>query len=113
MEGRAKSGETFVTLSSADQEPDLEGPSHEFDEDHSGAKFPTNTMVMVTKRSAFPFWSYSQNTRGDPAINMYFNNISANFAPFGVIWVSFGRKFYFGSDGSSMVMRGIVCGLLF
>ena len=75
--------------------------------------FPMNTMVMVTKRSAFSFWSYSQNTRGDPAIKTYFGNISANFAPFGVIWILFGRKFYFGSDGSGMVRRGIVCGLLF
>ena len=75
--------------------------------------FLTNTTVIITKRSASPFWSYSQNTRGDPAIKMYFNNISANCAPFGVIWVSFGREFYFGPDGSGMIMSGIVCGLLF
>ena len=55
--------------------------------------FLTNTTVMITKRSASPFWSYSQNTRGDLAIKTYFDNISANSAPFGVIWVSFGRKF--------------------
>ena len=90
MEGRAKSGETFVTLSSADQEPDLEGPSHGFDEDHSGAKFSHEYDGDGYKAIGLPvlelFTKYSRRPGDKNVFQQYLSQFCTIWGHMGIVW---------------------------
>ena len=90
MEGRAKSGETFVTLFSADQEPDLEGPSHEFDEDHSGAKFSHEYDGDGYKAIGLPvlelFTKYSRRPGDKNVFQQYLSQFCTVWGHMGIVW---------------------------
>ena len=88
-----KSGETLSPQSQAAlpaQESDLEGLSHEFDEDHSGAKFSHEYDGDGYKAIGLPvlelFTKYSRRPGDKNVVQQYLSQFCTVWGHMGIVW---------------------------